>query len=132
MKNIIFFVSVAVSTIIPNYASAASETPSSAAYIQQVSGTSFSSLDTAAIMKPVFEMASLMQTVSRPQSGNLANSLQVGDYNVANIEQVGVGNVGFIYQAGQLNTASISQTGMSNQAFVSQRGNNNVAIIRQR
>jgi hypothetical protein len=105
---------------------------SSPAFVRQATGSGFSSLNTSAIVKSSFSMMSSIPSFTAPTSGNLANTLQIGDFNVANIEQSGVGNVGLIEQVGYSNTASITQDGGSHQAFISQQGHNNVAIIHQR
>lgn len=111
---------------------AADSYSTSPAFVRQATGTGYSSLDTSAIMKPAFSMISAVPAFTAPTAGNLANTLQIGDFNVANIEQHGVGNVGLIQQVGYANTASISQEGSGHQAFISQQGRNNVAIIHQR
>ena len=124
--------SIALAACLSTSGFAAETDFSSPAFVRQATGTGYSSLNTSAIMKPAFSMISAIPTFTAPTAGNLANTLQIGDFNVANIEQSGIGNVGLIQQTGYMNTASISQQGSNHQAFISQQGNNNVAIIRQR
>jgi hypothetical protein len=133
MKNILA-VSTMIIGIFAAQASVAAESyMSSPAFVKQASGSGFSTLDTASIMKPVLDMVAAMPAAdARPTAGNLADTLQIGQFNVANIDQTGFGNVGLIQQVGSMNTASITQVGTGHQAFISQRGSNNVAIIRQR
>lgn len=132
MKNILAAFAFISTGLLSHVSFAADGYLSSPAFIQQVSGTSFSSLSTSAIMKPIMDLSASMPSVANaPSSGNLANTLQVGEYNIASIEQSGSGNIGFIQQSGTYNTATITQSGIGNQAFVSQQGRNNVAIIHQ-
>ncbi|MBO9172250.1 MULTISPECIES: hypothetical protein [unclassified Rhizobium] len=132
MKLLLAGVTIVVTGLLANASHAADGYMSSPAFIQQVSGTGFSSLSTSAIMKPLMDMSASMPSVANsPTSGNLANTLQVGEYNMASIEQSGSGNIGFIQQSGTYNTATITQSSIGNQAFVSQQGRNNVAIIHQ-
>lgn len=105
----------------------------SPAFVQQATGSGFSSMDTTSIMKPVMDIIS---AVPRADTSGLANNLafitQTGDFNTAGIEQVGSRNVGLIQQIGYANSASITQSGNAHQAFVFQQGRNNMAVISQR
>lgn len=133
MKNILAVSAMFVGVLVAGNSFASESYLSSPAFVKQASGSGYSTLDTAAIMKPVLDMVASMPSVdARPTAGNLADTLQIGQFNVANIDQTGTANVGLIQQIGYLNTASITQVGTGHQAFISQRGNNNVAIIRQR
>jgi hypothetical protein len=128
-------VSAFLSAVLSSGASFAADSYlSSPAFVQQISGSSFSSMSTASIMKPVMDMAAqgMPAFEARPSAGNLADTLQIGDANIASIDQTGVGNIGAIQQVGYMNTASITQVGNNHQAFISQQGRNNVAIIHQR
>ena len=132
MKKISASIVVFAACLMSSSSFAAESYLASPAFVRQATGAGFSSLDTSAIMKPAFSMMAAVPSFTAPTSGNLANTLQIGDFNVANIEQGGVGNVGLIQQIGYSNTASISQEGGAHQAFISQQGRNNVAIIHQR
>jgi len=133
MKNIFAISAMIIGTFFAHGSFAAESYLNSPAFVKQASGSGFSTLDTASIMKPVLDMVASMPSVdARPAAGNLADTLQIGQFNVANIDQTGFGNVGLIQQVGSMNTASITQVGTGHQAFISQRGSNNVAIIRQR
>lgn len=115
-------------------AAAAGNEFASPAFVQQASGTAgFSSLDTAAIMKPVMDVIAATPSVDTSSlAGNLALTYQLGDFNSASIQQSGTRNVGLIHQVGYMNAASITQTGTGHQAFIMQQGRNNTAIINQR
>lgn len=101
------------------------------AYINQIDGTSFSRMDTAAIMKPLIEVARQLPTLD-PGPSNLGLVWQEGDFNSATIDQQGSGNVGLIRQIGYNNNAVIQQVGNGHQAMIFQQGRNNTAIISQR
>lgn len=133
MKKISAVVSFVGAVLFANATFATDSYLSSPAFVQQISGSSSSSMSTAAIMKPVLDMAaSLSSFDARPSAGNLADTLQIGEANVANIDQMGSGNIAMIRQDGYMNTASISQAGKGQQAFIVQQGRHNVAMIRQR
>lgn len=110
---------------------AAAADMSSLAYVNQVSTAAYSRLDTAAIVRPLIQVA---RDLPRVDSGNSSLALvwQKGDFNTSTIEQSGGRNVGLIRQIGYHNSAAIQQTGVGHQAMIFQQGRNNTAIIRQR
>ncbi len=125
------FYSVAFLALCATFSHANAAERFSPAYIDQISGGRFASIDTAAIVAP---LAALARDMPKPSNrlSNLSLILQDGDFNQASVTQQGRGNVGLIRQIGYNNVASIQQSGRGHQALVFQQGRNNTAIISQR